>query len=139
IDAWAAMRAKLFPREDPAKRRREIAAILASDTQAGFGVRAGDAWLAFMEVQERSYGQGCDTSPVGYVEALWVEPETRRQGVARQLVAAAIDWCRGRGLSELASDAQIDNLVSQAMHRALGFEETQRLVTFRMKLPPQRR
>src|SRR5262249_55444219 len=80
IDAWEAMRAKLFPSEDPSERRREIAAILASETQAGYAVRAGDAWLGFMEVQERSYGEGCDTTPVGYVEALWVEPEMRRRG-----------------------------------------------------------
>ena len=136
-DAWITMRRRLFPVDSPEIARQEITAILAKETEAAFAIRAADAWLGFIEVRERSHGEGCETSPVGYVEALWTEPETRRRGVAGRLVAAAIGWCRERGLRELASDTQIDNLVSQAVHRRLGFEETERLVTYRMKVEPR--
>ena len=135
-DAWIAMRRRLFPRESTDAHRREIAAILAEESEAAFAVREAAAWLGLIELRVRSHGEGCDTSPVGYIEALWVAPERRRQGVARRLVAGALAWCRERGLRELASDTQIDNLVSQAVHRRLGFEETERLVTYRIDVPP---
>jgi aminoglycoside 6'-N-acetyltransferase I len=130
------MRRRLFPWLTVQVARREIAEIAGKPSEAAFGVREGDSWLGFIEVRERSYGEGCETSPVGYIEALWVETDVRRRGVARAMVGAAIDWCRKRGLRELGSDAEISNVVSHAMHRRLGFEETERLVTYRMKLPP---
>ena len=61
-------------------------------------------------------------------------PECRRRGVARALVDAIVDWARGEGLSEFASDALLDNTVSHAMHAALGFAETERVVYFRRAL-----
>jgi aminoglycoside 6'-N-acetyltransferase I len=135
IDAWIAMRRRLFPLDSVEVVRAEIIASLAQDSEAAYAVRDGDAWLGFTELRERSHGEGCETSPVGYIEALWTEPDARRRGVARRLVAAALDWARSRGLSELCSDTQIDNVVSQAMHRRLGFEETEKLVTYRMRVP----
>jgi aminoglycoside 6'-N-acetyltransferase I len=135
IDAWVAMRRRLFPIDSVETACEETTAILAKDSEAAYAVRDGDAWLGFIELRERSHGEGCETSPVGYIEALWTEPEARRRGVARELVTAAVNWARGRGLSDLCSDTQIDNVVSQAVHRRLGFEETDRLVTYRMKVP----
>lgn len=80
------------------------------------------------------YVNGCETSPVAFLEGIVVDPSFRRQGVAASLVAAVTDWARNEGLSELASDAEIHNTVSHAMHAALGFEETQRVVYFRKAL-----
>ena len=40
-------------------------------------------------------------------------------------------WGRDMGRAELASDALIGNTPSHAMHVALGFEKTERVVYFR--------
>nr|WP_241823604.1 GNAT family N-acetyltransferase [Sphingomonas sp. Sph1(2015)] len=50
------------------------------------------------------------------------------------LVAAVADWGRAQGCSEFASDAELENVDSHAMHRALGFVETERVVYFRWEL-----
>jgi aminoglycoside 6'-N-acetyltransferase I len=55
----------------------------------------------------------------------------RRAGIAGCLVAAVERWARQRGCREFASDALIANEASHAVHRALGFEETERVVFFR--------
>ena len=89
-----------------------------------------------MEVGTRPYADGCDTSPVGYLEAWYVDPDVRRQGVGRALVAAAEAWARGRGSREIASDARLDNVVSHAAHRRAGYEEVDRVVQFRKILEP---
>jgi aminoglycoside 6'-N-acetyltransferase I len=48
-------------------------------------------------------------------------------------MAAGIAWARGRGCTEFAADALLDNEVSHAAHRALGFEEVERIVCFRLR------
>jgi aminoglycoside 6'-N-acetyltransferase I len=85
--------------------------------------------LAFIEGSIRSdYVNGTESSPVGFVEGVYVAPAWRRKGVARQLYAAIGDWAKARGCRELASDALVDNEVSQRAHHALGFRETERVV-----------
>lgn len=89
----------------------------------------------FIEVGLRSHAEGCyDGKAVGYIEGWWVDPDLRDEGIGRALMAAAEDWARARGCTELASDAELDNPGSHRAHAALGFEETERLVTFRKPL-----
>lgn len=98
-------------------------------------VEPGGRTAGFVEASLRTdYVNGTDSSPVAFLEGIYVAPQYRRQGVGRQLVAAVVSWARERGCSELASDAPLDNVVSHAMHAALGFEETERVVYFRKRL-----
>ena len=114
----------------------DIKTMLADPAWGCFAAEAADGSLVgFIELNERNYAEGCLTSPVAYVEGIWVAPEWRRKGVARLLLNAGMDWARGRGRTEIASDVQLPNLVSQAVHTRLGFEETERLVTYRMDIP----
>ena len=96
--------------------------------------RADGAAAGFVEVGTRPYADGCDTSPVGYIEAWYVDPDMRRRGCGRALLAAAEDWARGVGCSEIASDAQIDNTVSYTAHLRAGSREVDRVVQFRKPL-----
>ena len=87
--------------------------------------------LGFIEGSIRTdYVNGTGSSPVGFIEGVYVVPARRRKGVACQLYAAIADWAKARGCRELASDALIDNEVSQRAHRSLGFRETERVVYF---------
>ena len=108
-------------------------AVLVAERVASDGCAAGDLG-GFIEVGQRDYAEGCLTSPVGYVEAWYVDQDLRRSGVGAALMQAAERWARGRGFTELASDAIIDNHVSHASHRALGFAEVERIVCFRKEI-----
>ena len=95
---------------------------------------AGEA-QGLVEIALRSdYVNGTDSSPVGFLEGLYVAPGFRRQGIARLLVEKAQQWAREQGCREMASDALLENKASQDMHLALGFEETERVVYFRKPL-----
>ncbi|WP_338771330.1 aminoglycoside 6'-N-acetyltransferase [Massilia sp. METH4] len=86
----------------------------------------------FVEAAVRhDYVNGTESTPVAFLEGLYVAPPYRRQGLGTLLVAAIVAWGQARGCTELASDALLDNTASHAMHRALGFEETERVVFFR--------
>lgn len=91
--------------------------------------------LGFAEAGLRhDYVNGCETSPVAFLEGIYVVPSARRSGVARHLIEHVEIWARAKGCTEFASDALLDNFDSQAMHGALGFEETERVVYFRKAL-----
>jgi aminoglycoside 6'-N-acetyltransferase I len=129
------MRNALWPHA-AAENSDEITALLADAEQAAFVARddAGEP-MGFAEASiRRDHVNGCDTSPVGFLEGIYVVDDARRQGVARRLVAAVAEWSRALGCVELASDAAVDNNSSHRMHEALGFSETERVVYFRRML-----
>lgn len=87
--------------------------------------------VGFAEVSiRRDWVEGCTTSPVAYLEGLFVEPSSRRCGVARQLIAAVERWARAEGLTELGSDTEIGNTTSEHVHGACGFREVERCIAF---------
>ena len=133
--AWLAMRAALWPKANPDELAGEIAGLIARDDFAVFGALGPSGeWLGFAEVGTRDVAKGCATSPVGYLEGVWVDRTARRQGVGRRLVEVAMDWARKRGYREFASDAELANVDSQGFHRRIGFDETGPVVCFRRAL-----
>jgi len=134
---WAAMRTALWPKGGGGEHEAEIADLLrdAGETINLIARDEDGRALGFAEAAlRRDYVNGCKTSPVAFLEGIFVMPEARGQGVARTLVAAVEAWGREQGCTEFASDAAPDNFASLDMHRALGFEETQRVVFFRKVL-----
>lgn len=135
---WLRMRRLLWPDIAPAAEAADAAAWLARpDATVIVAARDADdgARLAgFVELAERPYADGCDTSPVAFLEGWYVDEDVRRTGVGAALVAAGQAWARERGHRELASDALVDNVVSHRAHAALGFEEVERAVRYRMTL-----
>lgn len=94
----------------------------------------GEALAGYIEVGSRSVADGCSTTPVGYVEAWYVDPDVRKAGHGRALLEAGEAWARAMGYTEMASDALLDNLVSHESHKRSGYTEVDRVVTFRKPL-----
>jgi aminoglycoside 6'-N-acetyltransferase I len=104
------------------------------DATTFVATRDDGSLCGFVEVGSRPYAEGCDSSPVGYIEGWWVEPDLRKRGVGRALLEAAENWARSRGYSEMASDALLDNQTSHAAHGRCGYSEVERLVMYRKSL-----
>src|SRR4029453_18419193 len=80
--------------------------------------------VAFVEASKRvDYVNGTSSSPVAFVEGVYVEPAARDRGVARALVSAVEDWAEAEGCAELASDSPLENLAAPPFPRAFGFGE----------------
>lgn len=90
----------------------------------------------FASVSVRPWSEACAAEPVPHVEAWYVAPELRGQGIGAQLIAAVEEWCRAAGFDELGSDAETDNVVSVAAHQRLGFKPGVRLQYFAKRLRP---
>ena len=136
-DDWLAMRLALWPEAEPGQHLDEMASFIAdADRYVQFIARdAQGRGIGFAEASIRGdYVNGTGSSPVGYLEGLYVRPHARRQGAAKALVQAVADWAAAHGCRELASDTDLDNLVSQAVHERLGFAETERAVFFSRRI-----
>ena len=129
------MRAALWPDDDDYE--TSIAAYFAASDPDVVTLMAFDGDeqpVGFAEVGTRAYAEGCEASPVAFLEGWYVIPEARGTGAGRALVAAAEDWARSKGLRELGSDTELHNEAAINAHKALGFEETERLVCFLKRL-----
>ena len=135
-ETWRRMRCELWP--DSAGHKNEVARFFAGDrrepAEALIAFDGAGEPVGFVELSIRNIVDGCDTGNVGYLEGWYVVASARRQGVGRALTAAGEQWARQQGCAEFGSDALIDNDVSLAAHRALGFEETSRVCNFRKAL-----
>lgn len=140
-DAWARLRHAFWPEGTLSAHRAEVDEALAAPASEAInlvaivrGVTVGFAEAAL----RRDYVNGCDTSPVAFLEGIYVDPAHRDAGVARALCAAVEAWSAGLGCTELASDALLENTGSHGFHAAVGFEETERVVYFRKAITPAR-
>ena len=128
---WLRMRMALWDDCPDQQQVQEMEQILGSDTEEVFvAERPGGGLCGFLEAALRSRADGCDSTPVGYIEGWYVDPDMRRHGVGRALVEEAEAWARARGCRQMASDAELWNEVSHQAHGALGYEETGRVVQF---------
>lgn len=131
-EAWFELRTALWP-EPHAEHRSEMVLMLAQPERFAvfLAYEDGIGPIGFAEAAIRTdYVNGCKTTPVVFLEGIFVAEAHRRRGVARALCAAAADWGRSHGCTEFGSDALLENERSHAMHLSLGFTETRRVVYF---------
>src|SRR5918996_4558644 len=131
--AWESMRQLLWP-SAPGEHASKIAAYFQGNRRnpAEVFIARDEAGrpIGFVELSIRDYAEGCYSGRVAYIEGWYVSHEARRQGVGAALVTQAEAWAKSRGCSELASDCELDNVDSAAAHRALGFDEVVRTISF---------
>jgi len=129
---WLSLRSSLWPDGTEAEHLRYMADAVARGHCVRLALGPDGSAAGLVEASRRvDYVNGTSTSPVAFLEGLYVAPSERRKGVARMLVAEVERWAFAQGCSELASDSPIENITAHAAHRALGFEETERVVYFR--------
>ena len=132
---WLRMSLLLDPASPQENHESDMHATLGNEDAAVFVVERPNGKLAgYVEVGARGYAEGCMTSPVGYIEAWYVDEDVRRAGLGRSLLEAAEVWSRSQGYSEIGSDALIDNEVSHHAHVGAGYEVVDRVVQFRKSL-----
>lgn len=113
----------------------EFKEFLVSEDSATYLYIINNTPIGFAQCQlRRDYVEGTETSPVGYLEGVYVEPVYRKQGYGKALVRACEDWARSKGCSEFASDCELNNTDSLAFHLRSGFTEANRIICFTKKL-----
>lgn len=135
LEEWVQLSAKLFPDEAFDELHASYVDFLTTQKEIGFLYWINHKSVAFMNVSIRhDYVNGTDSSPVAFIEALYVLPEYRRRGIARELIAQAEQFAKENGITQLASDCLLQNADSELFHKSCGFEEKERVVCFVKKV-----
>lgn len=64
---------------------------------------------------------GEDHAKRAWILNMYTEPRARRQGVARKLMQAMIEWCRREGYSSVSQHA---SAAGRPLYESIGFEQT---------------
>ena len=110
----------------------EFKEITEKEDAACFIKYVDDVPIAFAQSGLRyDYVEGTDSSPVGYLEGIFVAEKYRKNGYAAELLIECEKWAKEKNCTEFASDCELVNEDSLKFHRALGFEEANRIICFR--------
>lgn len=133
---WLRLRGLLWDASSEDDHKAEMVDIIEHPESQFVAVaeREDGSLAGFLEGSIRQHVEDCETDNVGYLEGWFVESEYRQSGIGARLVEAAEQWARSKGCTEMASDAEIGNVVSQQAHTRLGYNETSRLVHLKKRL-----
>ena len=131
---WIELRKLVYTDCSDTYHHEDIGLWLRDEDKECFLAEVDGEIVGFLEASLRNVVDGCLTSPVGYMEGICVFPEYRGRGISKALIAAAEDWMVGKGCSEMGSDADLDNEAAIEFHKAIGYEETFRIVQFKKQL-----
>ena len=128
ISAIGALMASLWPHHSAEEMAAEAAEILENPDAAIF---LAEHNAGFAQVGLRhDYVEGTESSPVGYLEGIYVAEKFRGRGYARLLLTACEIWAKEKGCREFASDCELDNTQSLNFHLKTGFAEANRIICF---------
>lgn len=115
--------------------KKEFAELLSDDEACIVLAYEKEIPVGFAQCQLRhDYVEGTESSPVGYLEGIFVKEESRHKGYAKEMLRECEKWAGEKGCVEFASDCELDNDVSFQFHVALGFVEENRIICFSKKL-----
>ena len=130
----AALAAKLWEHPAQALAAEFLDLLEQGDAALFLAGQSGEA-VGFAQCQLRhDYVEGTSTSPVGYLEGIYVEPAHRHRGVAAALLHACEAWAKRQGCTEFASDCELENTDSLRFHQSQGFREANRIICFTKEL-----
>ncbi|MBE5760768.1 MAG: GNAT family N-acetyltransferase [Clostridiales bacterium] len=125
----------LWPGHEEGELKTEFEMLVSDPENELFIALCNEKAVGFAHVSIRhDYVEGTSSSPVGYLEGIYVLPDHRRQKCAFSLLSACESWAKEKGCTEFASDMEEGNELSYAFHMGAGFTEANRIVCFAKKL-----
>ena len=76
------------------------------------------------------YVEGARQSPTGYLEAIYIDTDYRKSGIAKSLVERIESWAKENGCVQLGSDTWLTDSNARNFHKKVGFMEEDELVHF---------
>lgn len=135
IKSIANLAVLLWPNHSVEELEEEFLEISLKEDAQVFIIYESNLPVGFAQCQLRyDYVEGTKTSPVGYLEGIFVKEKFRHKGYAKQLLQACENWAKMNECKEFASDCEIENEDSFQFHKAMGFSEANRIICFTKRL-----
>ena len=131
LTKWTNLALLLFPDSSFEEELQFHKEILLSEKEVGLLYQIDGQIVGYMNISVRNdYVNGTDTSPVVFIEAIYVLEQYRGQGIGKKFITYAEGYAKKRGIKQLASDCFIDNTLSENFHKGCGFAEKERVICF---------
>ena len=107
-----------------------------NDEQSAFFIKyVNNVPVGFAQCGLRTdYVEGTESSPVGYLEGIFVREDYRNNGYAKEMLFTCEMWAKNMECTEFASDCELDNIGSLNFHKAMGFDEANRIICFKKRI-----
>lgn len=127
----ASLAVQMWKHHSEEELKAEFSEIMAKPETRFFLKYEKEIPVGFAQCQLRhDYVEGTKTTPVGYLEAIFVKEAYRGRGYAKELLTACETWAKECGCWEFASDCELHNTESFYFHKAMNFEEANRIICF---------
>ncbi|KAB3532455.1 aminoglycoside 6'-N-acetyltransferase [Alkaliphilus serpentinus] len=131
FEEWVAMGLELWPDNTAEGLAVEFKNLLESAKEKAYLYKVNNKYVGFINISLRNdYVEGSVSSPVGYVEGIYIKEDYRKMGIAKLLVEKGEKWAKGKGCSQMASDIEAHNTICYDFHLNIGFKEANRLICF---------
>ncbi len=131
----AELAVQLWDNASLAELEEEFSKLITGENAVCFIRYSEDIPIGFAQCSLRTdYVEGTESSPVGYLEGVFVKEEYRNKGYAKELLIACEKWAKNKGCIEFASDCELTNVNSLKFHLAMGFDEANRIICFRKNI-----
>ena len=101
-EALAALAIRMWTDHDPDDLAEEFRALIKNEDAVCFLKYIGNRPVAFAQCQMRhDYVEGTDSSPVGYLEGIFVAEGYRKKGYAAELLAECEKWTKKKAARSL--------------------------------------
>lgn len=135
VDKVAKLSKLLWPHHSLEELIEEFTCYMSEEKNVVFLALVDDCEIGFAQCGLRhDYVEGTSSSPVGYLEGIFVSEDYRKKGVAKELVSACQKWAKEKGCREFASDCEFTNEDSYKFHLKVGFTEANRIICFTKEL-----
>ncbi len=125
------MMVALWPEYSKEELTEEFKRIINSKNDIAFVAKEGEDYQGFITLSLRfEHVSKATSSPVGYVEGIYVKEKYRKTGVARKLYEEGEKWVKNKGCTQMGSDTWDWNKDSILFHDKLGFKIAETLVHF---------
>lgn len=115
--------------------KNEFLAIIERNDAVFYILTQEEQPIGFAQCQLRyDYVEGTESSPVGYLEGIFIQEEYRNNGYAKTLLQECEKWALEKECKEFASDCELSNDVSLMFHLNMGFTEANRIICFTKSL-----
>ena len=101
-----------------------VRTLLAQEQMVALLVGPGPNGVAVLRFRPALWTPGLDC----YLEELYIEPQSRGQGLGRALMEAAIDSARRAGADEIHLGTSEADVAARALYESLGFSNTDGVV-----------
>jgi aminoglycoside 6'-N-acetyltransferase I len=125
----------LWPGHEISDLEKEMINYIDSENGAVFIYFNESIAVGFAQCSLRNdYVEGTKSSPVGYLEGIYVDVKYGKRGIGKKLLTQCEEWAKSKGCREFASDCELNNAESLKFHLQIGFEEANRIICFKKNL-----